>query len=243
MSNYSGSLENVGYLGSDLLYTFDSEGTLTILGTGRIEQDHFTNWRMFGTAKNVKKLIIHPGISIGENAFYDFTGLKELYLSPGVTSIGTWAFRGCTSLTSVTIPATVSSIGDYAFWGCSRLETVTILGGVTTIGGYAFWACTNLKEIRIPTSVKKIEPYAFWECPSITDVYYAGTSSQWSSISIEPYNEAIRNANKHYGWIPEESKDIDHDGRISVLDAAIWLKYGRADMAALTLQETVGIRR
>ena len=56
--------------------------------------------------------------SIGDDAFYDCSGLTSVTIPNSVTSIGDFAFDGCTSLTSVTIPNSVKSIGDYAFSIC-----------------------------------------------------------------------------------------------------------------------------
>jgi hypothetical protein len=63
-----------------------------------------------------------------------------------VTSIGNDAFYNCSGLTSVTIPNSVTSIGNQAFLGCSGLTSVTIGNSVTSIGKYAF-DIFNLKSI------------------------------------------------------------------------------------------------
>src|SRR5574344_1013623 len=64
--------------------------------------------------------------SIGVNAFYGCSGLKDFDMSgaTNLTSIGDYAFCLCSGLTSVTIPASVTSIGGSAFYYCSKLSTV-----------------------------------------------------------------------------------------------------------------------
>ncbi len=62
-------------------------------------------------------------------------------ISYPVTSIGDEAFYDCSGLTSVTIPNSVISIGRMAFGACSGLTSVTIPNSVTSIGGQAFSFC------------------------------------------------------------------------------------------------------
>ena len=94
--------------------------------------------------------------SIGDNAFYNCSGLTSVTIPSSVTSIGKSAFRGCSGLSSVTIPNSVTSIGNYAFSGCSGLTSVTIPNSVTSIGSYAFSGCSGLTEIYSMIS----EPFA-----------------------------------------------------------------------------------
>src|SRR5574344_1616740 len=64
--------------------------------------------------------------SIGVNAFYGCSGLKDFDMSgaTNLTAIGDAAFCKCSGLTSVTIPASVTSISGSAFYYCSKLSTV-----------------------------------------------------------------------------------------------------------------------
>ena len=56
------------------------------------------------------------------------TGITEITIGDGVTSVGEYSFKGCTGVVSVRIPASVASIGGYAFSGCSGLKSVTLDG-------------------------------------------------------------------------------------------------------------------
>ena len=102
--------------------------------------------------------------SIGEEAFYDCSGLTSVTIPNSVTSIGKEAFSYCKGLTSVTIGNSVTSIGDYAFQSCSGLTSVTIPNSVTSIGGSAFSNCSGLTSVTIPNSVTSIGIYAFYRC-------------------------------------------------------------------------------
>ena len=140
--------------------------------------------------------ITYSVTSIGNNAFYECTGLTSVTIGNSVTSIGSSAFYGCSGLTSVTINSNllvitfdnnmkdifgeqvtnyiigkdVTSIEDYAFAGCTGLTSVTIPNSVTSIGERAFYYCTGLTSVTIPNSVTSIGDYAFWYCSSLTSV-------------------------------------------------------------------------
>ena len=103
--------------GSNLTWTLDSEGVLTISGSGDM-YDY--------------------GSSSAPWSYYDRTQVRSAVIADGVTSIGKWAFYDCTSLTSVTIPDSVTSIGEQAFYNCTSLTSVTIPDSVTSIGWCAF---------------------------------------------------------------------------------------------------------
>ena len=92
------------------------------------------------TVLNIPSVIDGKSVtSIGNNAFYNCTGLTSVTIPDSVTSVGSDAFSGCAGLTSITIPDSVTSIGDEAFRDCNGLKSVTIPDSVTSIGAYAFY--------------------------------------------------------------------------------------------------------
>ena len=138
--------------GSNLTWTLDSEGVLTISGSGDMynygSSDFSAPWD--GSRSRVKSVVIADGVtSIGEYAFYYCKSLTSMTIPDSVTSISSSTFASCTSLTSVTIPNSVTSIGEYAFYDCKSLTSVTIPGSVTSIGLYAFASCTSLTGIWV----------------------------------------------------------------------------------------------
>ena len=108
--------------------------------------------------------------SIGGHAFSGCGGLTSVTIGNGVTSIGSYAFSGCTGLTSVTIPDRVTNIGSSAFRDCSGLTNVTIGNGVTSIDSYALSGCSGLTSIKIPDSVTSVGSNAFENCTGLTSV-------------------------------------------------------------------------
>ena len=105
--------------------------------------------------------------SIGDDAFYECSGLTSITIPNSVTSIGDYAFSS-SGLTSVIIPNSVTSIGKRVFYACSDLTSVTIPNSITSIGDKAFQYCSNLTSITIPNSVTHIGAQAFGNCSGLT---------------------------------------------------------------------------
>ena len=144
--------------GSNLTWTLDSEGVLTISGNGAMhDYDYSSPWHENGNQ------------------------IQSVFMANGVTSIGNFAFFECISLTSMTIPDSVTCIGNCAFKDCSSLASVTIPDSVASIGVYAFCGCTSLKSVTIPDSVTSIGDYAFGFCTSLTGIWVDGGSSHYFS--------------------------------------------------------------
>ena len=153
--------------GSNLTWTLDSKGVLTISGSGDMrDYDYSSPWYENGNQ------------------------IQSVFMANGVTSIGNFAFNECTSLTSMTIPDSVTCIGNCAFRECSSLASVTIPDSVTSIGVYAFCACTSLKSVTIPDSVTSIGNYAFSYCTSLTGIWVdEGNSHYFSDASGVLFNK------------------------------------------------------
>jgi uncharacterized repeat protein (TIGR02543 family) len=109
--------------------------------------------------------------SIGSDAFYNCSGLKELNLPTGLTSIGSYAFSNCSGLSgNLTLPAGLTTIGYSAFYNCSSLSGSLILPvGLTTIGSSAFSNCSGLSgSLTLPAGLTSISNYAFAGCSGLS---------------------------------------------------------------------------
>ena len=134
--------------------------------------------------------------SIGEYIFRGCTSLTDVSLSSDIKIIANGMF--CDSgISEIIIPEGITSIEDQAFSNCTNLKTVTIPEGITSIKYEAFSNCTNLKTVTIPKTVEKIGNFAFDNCKSLTDVYYSGFETQWKAINIGKSNECLDNATLH----------------------------------------------
>ncbi len=160
-----------GKCGDNLIWEIDSEGILTISGTGDMYNYGETGNLPPFESKRIQSIVISEGItSIGMAAFFQCSELTSITIPESVTSIGYGAFDGCSSLSSVTIPDSVTSIEDGVFYYCLSLESVTIPDSVTSIGEYAFWECSSLESVTLPDSVTSIGDYAFSGCSSIKTI-------------------------------------------------------------------------
>ena len=157
--------------GSNVTWELDSDGTLTISGTGKMKDYNNSNgspWSV-NVKKAIQTVVIGKDVtSIGSCAFYNTTYLTSVTFENGsdLTNIGHAAFGMCGKLTSITIPSSVTTIGQRAFVGCEELTSITIPSSVTTIGANAFEWCSGLQSVTFaPNSgLKTIENEAFGRC-------------------------------------------------------------------------------
>ena len=93
---------------------------------GRYGAAQFVNDQIYipDSLKNVTIL----GGTVAVHAFYGLSGIENVTMQNGVTSIGAGAFFGCTDLKSIVIPQTVTTIGEDAICGCHNLQSITIHG-------------------------------------------------------------------------------------------------------------------
>jgi hypothetical protein len=195
----SDSTLDSGTCGENVTWTLDVNGTLTISGTGNME-DYVAPLSVpwYSYRSRISKVVITDGVtSIGSHAFYDCYSLTSVTIPDSVTSIGKDAFSWCSNLTSVTIPNSVISIGNSTFY-CSGLISVTIPDSVTSIGDGAFSYCSSLTSVTISDSVTSIGDWAFEYCnlisvtipDSVTSIGYGAfyECSNLTAISVDPNN-------------------------------------------------------
>ena len=163
---------STGKCGKNVTWTLDSDGVLTIRGTGPMgnlnDTDPSYTWYDKG---RVKSVVIEKGVtSIGYMVFEGCGSLTNVTIPDSVTSIGIHAFSSCVGLAGVTIPGSVTSIGSRAFYNCANLTSATIPDGVRSIGTEAFRECVRLTGVTIPGSLSNIGDQTFYGCTGLTDV-------------------------------------------------------------------------
>ncbi len=172
--------------------------------------------------------------SIGNYAFSWCENLTSITIPVSVASIGKYAFRCCRSLESITVPESITNIGEGVFESCSKLASITIPDSVTSIGKYAFSNCTSLASITISDSVTSIGSFAFRYCSNLATVYYGGSESNWSDISIESYNEPLLNAE-----IVFAKSDIPEGLEYEIVDGEVTIMGYTGSAAELVIPETI----
>ena len=184
LAAYAEDTDETGKLGDNVTWTLDSEGNLTISGTGAVS-DHAEGDNPFANNDQIKNVIIEEGIThLGNYVFSSCHYIQSVELPESLISIGEYVFENCTALTNISIPDSVTSIGQYAFSGtgirsvvipesvvtldtnsmfmdCRQLESVILPQSVTAIYSNAFRNCVKLKEVDIPDSVTAIQNDVF----------------------------------------------------------------------------------
>ena len=173
-----------GAQGNNLTWTLNSDGLLTISGTGAMTDfryDADVPWNNY--ASEINTVMITGGVtSIGNYAFAYCNSLASVSIPNSVKTIGRAAFCGCRSLPGVSIPDGVMSIGDSAFFACDELTVVSIPDSVMSIGDSAFWYCTSLESVQIGPGVTSIGDFAFSACSSLTDINVSEGNASYASI-------------------------------------------------------------
>lgn len=184
---YEGSC---GQNGGNLNWSYnETTKTLTISGAGNMS-NYYSSGTAGGRAPWVNSKIKDE--------------IETVVISEGAESIGEYAFFECTGLKNVTIPSTVKTINEGAFYKCTGLtspepekpndeitDSIIIPYGVTSIGDEVFAHCTGLKKVTIPGSVKSIGERAFSDCHISTEESEDGTERGLEKVAIENGTETI----------------------------------------------------
>lgn len=143
-----------GTCGDNLTWVLDSNGTLTISGTGDmmsipdVGKVPASQIPWYERRENIKKVIINEGVTdIGDYAFYECSNLIDVQIADSVTRIGKSSFSSC-KFTDIDIPNSITFIDNYAFGGCSSLTDVYYSGTnqewlQIEIGGYNGYLITT----------------------------------------------------------------------------------------------------
>lgn len=119
----------------------------------------------------------YPVTSVGDYAFYDWSGRKveitSFVIPSTVISIGTGAF-GNSMITEIEIPETVKILQE-AFFGCTALRSAVVYGGQEELGNGVFNGCNALETVVIGEGHKRIPSNMFGRCNALKDVSLPST--------------------------------------------------------------------
>ena len=151
-----------GQSGSNVTYVLDSDGVLTISGSGRMDNFYNTNNGRAPWYENrglIKKVVIQPGvINIGSSAFYNCKKIVEVDFGT-IDTIGTYAFQYCEALENAILPEGCTYVWNGAFDSCLSLRTAYIPGissTANTLPGSLFNNCTSLVVIKLGDSIRSL---------------------------------------------------------------------------------------
>ena len=151
------ALLDEGTFGNNMRWTLDTQGVLTIYGSGDMPDfvyGIFAPW-------------------YGSNNYE----VKKIVVSEGITSIGNYAFYYCYNSTEVEIPDTVTRIGNSAFFNNSSLQELELGNNVTELGEQAFTKCISLRRISLGTGLTAIGNAAFSGCTALTSIGAVGSGA------------------------------------------------------------------
>lgn len=159
------------YVTSNVSWTLDDQGILTISGTGIMSGSLECVAPWYARRKDVKYIVVEEGITwISELAFSNCTNVLIAQLPLSLRVIKSGAFRNCKSLAEIEIPDAVVNIGDGCFEGCENLTRVELSNELLHVRSSAFEGCESLKSIVVPESVIDISDRAFRNCDNLTEI-------------------------------------------------------------------------
>lgn len=161
-------------------------------------------------------------VEMPDELFYDHTLLEIVKLPAFLESIGNRAFYQCYGIRQIDFPSTLTTIKESAFRECDNLQEVIIPEGVISVGNYAFFSCDGNKHVKLPSTLESIgysvfqynirlekvdfaeglthiEDMAFYECYALDNVkfpkslYHIGNSAfaYNRSLSSIVFNEGL----------------------------------------------------
>ncbi len=166
--------------------------TLTVEGKGKMpyagcSMDGKYVWPGWLDFDKAKKLVLKGGMkNVGEEAFAEFTELREIKMCDSIEVIETSAFRRTDNLEKMNMPASLKRIDSWAFYDSGMFSSGTLKlkfpKGLKSIGYAAFGSCDSIEKLIIPDSVKKIGGEAFTGCDNLRSVTIS------KNLKIIPYN-------------------------------------------------------
>ena len=168
--------------GSNVTWTIDATGLLTISGTGKIASG---SGGSMWSGKAVTAVDIRSGVTgIGTDAFSGCNDLQVISLPDTVTQLDDNAFGNCPALSDILVDAKnpayksvdgalYSKDGTVLVKGPANAEAFVVPDGVTTIGSYAFFGAKSLKNIYFPEdSLTTVSAMAFEFCTGLTALIF-----------------------------------------------------------------------
>ena len=170
-----------------LAYDFEVDGIFyNIINDNEVEVTHRgTSSNTYSGAVTIPPSVTYNGTTysvttIGENAFYECTGLTSVNIPNSVTTIRFFAFWNCTGLTSIYIPNSVTDFSEYSFYLCAGLTSIIVDSDnpkydsrdncnaiIETESNTLVFGCKNT---IIPNSVTSIGDDAFEQCRGLTSI-------------------------------------------------------------------------
>lgn len=150
-----------GSCGSSLYWALDSDGKLTISGTGSM----------------------NDCASTSDVPWYSYRdSITSVYFENGAVNVGGFAFYGCKNLVSADLSSclTLKTIDHHSFYLSTQLSTVKLPASLTGIGQLAF-ALTAITVFNFPAALASIGTQAFRNCQQLTAFTVDASNTKFSA--------------------------------------------------------------
>ena len=121
----------------------------------------------------IKELKLTPYMtSIAASAFSACRNLKTINIPSSISKIGADAFKDCDGLVgTIVIPKTISEVGSDVFTNCLNIDEIVFEeGGILQEIGTRFANHTGIKRLDVPAYIHHIKSDAFGNCGQLTKV-------------------------------------------------------------------------
>ena len=188
----------------DYSYTF-ANGLATITG-----------YSGSNTTLTLPDKVIYEGTTydvtgIGGNAFKG-SNITAITIPAKINSLGKNVFEDCVNLTSVTVNGDIKDTLESwpAFYNTGTSSggfSVTFGSGVTRVPANLFYTNSSkvdntyahVNKVSLPDSITEIGNDAFNNCFDLKSVIYAGSQSEWDSVTVGKNNDPLLSASFTYG--------------------------------------------
>ena len=183
--------------GNNLTFVLDSDGVLTISGSGRMKDySRLTNrapW--YNNADQIKKVVLESEvINVGAYAFNNCKNLVEVDYG-NIDTIGVAAFLNCESLYDALLPKRCTYIWANAFEGCKSLRRARIeeikSNDSKALTDSLFKDCSSLTVLKLGSGVNSLSSSSLSGCSSLKNIISANvTSSDYNILRLDEETNA-----------------------------------------------------
>ena len=211
------SVVNSGTCGDNLTWTLDSEGTLTISGTGEMEDYTYVDAPWTDYCNEILKVIINEGCTcLSSFSIYNMKQLTKLILPNSLKEIHRGAISVCDSIETIAIPRNVSVIQCESIFSCPKLKkleynaescqfTTHYIANTNDEYQIAFCGmrnyfhpelrvqCESIKELIIGENVRYLDDHIIRGLGGVEALDYRAIECEFEEPGKVPYIKSLRN--------------------------------------------------
>lgn len=205
-----------GSCGADAQWKLNTRGTLTISGSGKMEDLYGETFVPSYYQSKVKKVVIQNGITrIGGAAFFELSNLKEAVIPESVTEIGYQAFAFC-GMSDIVIPASVITIEEGAFTS-DNLKSISVNADSKSFTSVDDVLFSKDKTVLVAyPGGKAAESYSIPEGTQKIGIMAFEMQSNPESVIVPASVDYI--GEQAFGWMGKKLKSIYFKGDMPVFE-------------------------